>query len=199
MLDLGVISQISDYLTETFPFSQKRKENPKFLEYAEEKLNSEFFKTSWQIVFYRNPPISLTEQIKSNINAYFEQLLSDVTTKNGELIKGYNGFIGSLLDMDFLLSQFLYKTELNQNSELYQIINEYYQFLKDECQQRGFMSDIPKPFDVSPIKRFKTNKSNKTEIRPSCPECRSNKIVSVGINWLCKSCGRQYRKKRKRD
>ena len=198
MLDLGVISQIEKYLTKTHPFSAKRKDNPKFLDYQEEKLNSEFFKTNWQIVFYKNPIIPPTEQIKSNINAYFEQLLPDVTTESGELIKGYNGFIGSLLDMDFLLSQFLYKTNIDENNELYLIIKEYYDFLKNQCKTRNF--EIPKPFDESPITRYIRNRDNEdNEVkRPNCPKCGSKKIVSVGKNWRCKRCKREFRKNPKK-
>ena len=199
MKDLGVLSQIEEYLNITFPFSAKRKDSPKFLDYREEKLNSEFFKTNWQIVFYKNPIIPLTEQIKSNINTYFELLLPDVETKHG-IIRGFNGFIGSLLDMDFLLSQFLYRTELDENSELYKIIYEYYKFLKDACEINGFIQKIPEPFDIDPLTRYLNNqKEEKENLRPNCPSCNSNKIVSVGINWLCKSCGRQYRKNRKRN
>ena len=195
MLDLGVISQIEKYLTETFSFSAKRKDNPKFLDYQEDWLNSEFFKANWEIVFYRNPPIPINEQIKSNINKYFEQLLSDVTDGRGKIIKAYNGFIGSLLDMDFLLSQFLYKTELNEDSELYQIIYEYYKFLKDVCEINGFTQEIPEPFNVDPLTRYLSNqKIDKQNMRPNCPSCNSNKIISYGINWYCKSCKRQYRK-----
>ena len=198
MNDLGVLSQIEKYLAETFPFSANRKDNPKFLDYQEEKLNSEFFKTNWQIVFYKNPIIPLTEQIKSNINAYFEQLLPDVTTESGELIKGYNGFIGSLLDMDFLLSQFLYKTNIDENNELYLIIKEYYDFLKNQCKTRNF--EIPKPFDESPITRYIRNRDNEdNEVkRPNCPKCGSKKIVSVGKNWRCKRCKREFRKNPKK-
>ena len=197
MLDLGVISQVEKHLNETIPFSQKRKENPRFLEYAEEKRNAEFFKTYWDIVFLKIAPPPISDEIKRNINKYFEQLLPDVTTESGQFIKGYNGWVGSLLDFDFILSYFLVKTELTENSELYQIIKEYYDFLKNQCNTRSFV--IPKPFDVSPLTRFQENKKSDPQNRPNCPSCNSNKIVSVGINWLCKSCGRQYRKQRKRN
>ena len=193
MNDLGVLSQVEKYLAETFSFSAKRKDNPKFLDYQEEKLNSEFFKTNWQVVFYRNSPIPINDEIKGNINAYFEQLLSDVTSESGQLIKGYNGFIGSLLDVDFLLSQFLYKTDINENSELYQIIKEYYDFLKNQCNTRSFVT--PKPFDIDPLTRFQENKKSDPQNRPNCPECNSNKIVSSGWNWICRTCGKAHRKK----
>ena len=194
MNNLGVITQIEDYMLETVTFSAKRKENPNFLEFAEQKRNEEFYKVMWNVVFSRKHPISINDVIKSNINAYFERLLPDVTTQHGK-IKGYNGWIGSLLDLDFILSYFLHKTELTENSELYQIIKEYYDFLKNQCITRNF--EIPKPFDKDPLERFQVNKANKTEFRPPCPECESTKIVSVGVNWLCKDCGRQYRKNRR--
>ncbi len=193
MRNLGVISQIEKYLNDSIPFSQKRKENPKFLEYQEEKLNSEFFKTSWQIVFYKLPPLPLNDEIKNAINFYFMQLLPDSTTQHGT-IKGYCGWLGSLLDMDFLLSQFLWKTEIKNIDPIFKIIEEYYTFLKNECERRGF--EIPEPFDIDPLTRFQDNKDKKT-VRPPCPECESTKIVSVGVNWLCKDCGRQYRKNRR--
>lgn len=33
--------------------------------------------------------------------------------------------------------------------------------------------------------------------RPPCPECGSKEIISKGISWLCKSCGRWFLKKRR--
>ena len=191
MKNLGVISQVSKYLIETFPFSQKRKDTPKFLDYQEEKLNSEFFKANWQIIFYRNPPILLTEQIKNAINTHFMQLIDDVTTENGELIKGYCGWVGSLLDLDHILSYFLYKTEIDQNHQLYKLVDEYCEFLRTECNIRNFK--IPEPFGISAIKRYMDNQAHEIP-RPPCPSCGSNKIVSSGVNWLCRSCGRAYRK-----
>ncbi len=192
MLDLGVISQIEEYLIKTFPFSSKRKESPKFLEYKEDKLNSEFYKTNWQIVFYRNPPSPINNQIKRNINFYFSQLIDDTTSESGQFIKGYCGWIGFLLKVDFILCYFLHKTDIDENNKLYQIISNYYLFLREECQKRAF--EIPKPFDTSPKKRYCINKT-KTEVRPNCPECNSNKIVSSGLNWICRTCGKAHRKK----
>jgi len=32
------------------------------------------------------------------------------------------------------------------------------------------------------------------EIRPPCPDCGSRYIISKGASWLCKVCGRWFRK-----
>ena len=32
----------------------------------------------------------------------------------------------------------------------------------------------------------------KREVRPPCPECGLNDIMSQGVNWACKNCGRHF-------
>jgi len=194
MLELGLLTQIEQHLNEVIPFSAKRRESPKFLEYREEMMNKEFFKVNWQIVFEKDAPIPLSSEIKTAIISYFEKLLPDVETSH-RTIKGYNGFVGSFLDVDFLLTQFLYKTELTENSKLYLLIKEYHEFLKSECRVRGY--EIPEPFGVDPLIRYRKN-SKKEEKRPNCPECQSNKISSSGINWVCSECSRSFRKVRRK-
>jgi len=33
--------------------------------------------------------------------------------------------------------------------------------------------------------------------KPVCPECGSKNIISKGVSWLCKDCGRWFKKKRR--
>lgn len=35
--------------------------------------------------------------------------------------------------------------------------------------------------------------------RPKCVECGSDKVISKGVSWLCKTCGRWFVKKRRGD
>lgn len=44
------------------------------------------------------------------------------------------------------------------------------------------------------IWRFDTNENLN---RPNCPECGSYEIVSKGMSWYCKKCGRWFIKKRR--
>lgn len=42
---------------------------------------------------------------------------------------------------------------------------------------------------------YKISKGNLD--RPNCPECGSDKIISKGMSWYCKTCGRWFIKKRR--
>ena len=42
-------------------------------------------------------------------------------------------------------------------------------------------------------KRLHLTKQQEAD-RPKCPKCGSNKLISNGISWFCKSCGKQTRK-----
>ena len=50
-----------------------------------------------------------------------------------------------------------------------------------------FGSEVPKAGSFEIIEE-------KPEERPPCPECGSNIIISKGISWLCKDCGRWWLK-----
>lgn len=37
----------------------------------------------------------------------------------------------------------------------------------------------------------------KIENRPLCPECGSSRVISKGMSWYCRKCGRWFVKKRR--
>jgi len=47
------------------------------------------------------------------------------------------------------------------------------------------------------FQRIRAEKLEKLELkreRPNCKHCGSIEVISYGINWMCKSCGRTFRK-----
>lgn len=194
--NLGVIQQIKTYLQDSVPISEKRWLSMNCLDYLEQKMDELFLRANWEVIFTMNEPIPINDTIKADINKTFERLIEDETTSQGKLIKGYNAWIHWLLNIDRILSYFLYKTGFNENTKLFKIFEEYYDFLRTECENREF--EIPEPFNTNPIDRYYNNRGEKETRRPNCPECGSDKIVSNGVNWLCNSCGRQFRKNPRR-
>lgn len=81
-----------------------------------------------------------------------------------------------------ILAQFEKAEDLE--NPIAQAINENYQFLKLKYFEANQQAKID----------FYTLKEQKPQ-RPNCVSCGSSNVVSSGLNWVCKDCGRAYRKK----
>jgi len=74
------------------------------------------------------------------------------------------------------------------------VIYELYEFLKTIFKQR--FPDKAYELEQRLAHRAKTETESP---RPNCPECGGSHVVShSGINWLCQSCGRAWRKNPRR-
>lgn len=91
-----------------------------------------------------------------------------------------------------------YCYERNQLTDTpeYQAILANYQFLKQLWQQA-----YPTSFSEFEAEKLTIHTPNQQpqQLRPSCIECGSTDIVSREPNWHCKSCGRQWLKKPRRQ
>jgi len=81
-----------------------------------------------------------------------------------------------------ILAQFERAEDLD--NPIAQAINENYQWLKEEYFKEDQQAKI----------HFYALKEEKPK-RPNCVSCGSSNIVSSSLNWVCKDCGRAYRKK----
>lgn len=66
-----------------------------------------------------------------------------------------------------------------------QAINENYQWLKEQYFKENQQSKI----------EFYTLLNERKSQRPNCLSCGSSNVVSSSLNWVCKDCGRAFRKK----
>lgn len=69
-----------------------------------------------------------------------------------------------------------------------------------ECYSHMFgIFKVQYPKEALFIEALIHKAKTQTEItRPNCPDCQSSEIVSNGLRWQCKSCGRQFSKNPRR-
>lgn len=80
------------------------------------------------------------------------------------------------------------KADLNGTQE-YNTILENYQYLKQLWKER-YQNEFD---EFENLKRECVIETNQQpQLRPNCLRCNSSKIVSNGLNWYCKSCGKQW-------
>lgn len=61
-----------------------------------------------------------------------------------------------------------------------------------------FKNQYPEEYNQIETELEKSRKGHKEKAKIVCIECGSNKVVSSGINWVCRDCGRAFRKKLRR-
>ncbi len=85
------------------------------------------------------------------------------------------------------------RAEMTDKPE-YSAILANYQFLKQLWKEA-----YPTEFNEFEMEKLHTTKTETNQpVRPSCPICQSNDVVSNGICWFCKSCCKQFLKNPKR-
>lgn len=61
-----------------------------------------------------------------------------------------------------------------------------------------FRNQYPEEYNQIEAELSKVKQGIKPKAKVKCPECGSENIVSSGINWICCSCSRSFRKKLRR-
>lgn len=121
------------------------------------------------------------EQLKTLDSQQKQSLTESIKTLDFQEFSWFMGLLCRMLDY------------LDQNdyleSELGKALMANHAFLKLELFPELYPEQHQK-FN----QRLHKNKKLEAD-RPNCPKCGSNKLVSNGINWYCKSCGRQTNKK----
>lgn len=216
MLDLfegcGLIYQIQEYVSFLlrYKFSAKMRTTPNFLDKYEQEWDNTFTNLDWNLFFEEHKIEALTEQIKANIKDLFDRLLEPIESelKPSGYIKGIDEYLNWMLYFDAILSFFLYFHDSeSRKTEVFKQLLTYYQFLRSEVEARGSL--IPEPWNRTPLERFSENEQEeiarvrelekqKQEVasRGPCPNCgeQGRQIMSYGIQWHCKSCGRRWLK-----
>lgn|GEM_PF-4360331 len=210
----GIIFQIEKYLAKElhmmFSWSMKnRLAEAKYFEKLEHEKLEAFIRTDWQAFFEKNEPVELTEKVKASITRIFNSLLEPIDSQldSRGYIDGVNEYVSYLIYTDVILSWFLYKVEESMKSEVFQTVLNYYRFLRSEVERRNFL--VSEPWNIQPLTRYnnsrETEKARVRELeqqkreltsRGPCPECgsRGNNIMSYGLQWHCKKCGRRWLK-----
>jgi ribosomal protein S27AE len=117
--------------------------------------------------------LTLTNEQKQDLITYLKDL-------------GIEEFSGHMALLCKILSYFEQDNELE--TPLAQTILQNYTYLKAEV--------FPTFYPQEAVKFHNRLHKNKkiTENKPKCPKCGSDQLISMGINWFCKTCKRQTKK-----
>ena len=207
----GLVFELAKHMSELlkYHFSDKMREQPNYLEIYEETWDKTFHHANWLKYFHEYGITELTEEIKQNITEIFEKLSEPIESilEPSGYISGINEFLYWLLNLDVVLSHFLYYGNGLKESEnpTFQQIKQYYDFLRNEVEKRQYL--IPEPFNIQPIQRFMNKlESERARIRVQqrreqeiqsreCPHCgaRGRQVIKKGSGRaFCKNCHKSF-------
>ena len=120
-----------------------------------------------------------TEQQKQEIDEYIR-----IYCQNED-----DCFIFALHLMAKILSDFS-QNDATENTT-FEAIRQTYEYVKQQWKTR-----FPEQFELfQKMLNAKLNQKSEKQDRPVCVDCGSSHVVSSGLNWLCQTCARQFRKK----
>ncbi len=191
----GLIYQLTKFIDESLGFfSEKLKARSDFLEIREQKWDKAFHSFEWINYFEKHEIEPLTEEVKANIRELFERLAQPIesTLEPSGFIKGIDEYLVWMLNFDVILSYYLYKVDSNAyNTETWQKIKQYYDFLRSEVEKRHSL--IPEPFNTEPLERFWQNQKKQHKPKVKCKWCKSEDTKKWSkFRYMCNTCGRTF-------
>jgi ribosomal protein S27E len=176
-----LISWLLDYVSNQVDVSTKKMERLGISEDYFVYLGKQSLKTTQETNFaYENLKRIIPDDLLVFNKPEFDAYLQTYT---------YDDFPFVLRILAKILSDFEERDMLNDVTA--QAILQHYEYLK-----QYFFWKFPDAKQQYESLKARTTSSH---LEVTCPECDSTNIVSSsGINWLCKNCGRQFRKNPRR-